>query len=36
LVKSMMEAKGKSLIVVGKATKNRYLVETYEQALEGL
>jgi GT2 family glycosyltransferase len=34
LVKSMMEGKAKSLIALGKATKNKYLVETYEQALE--
>lgn len=36
LVKSMMESKAKSLIVLGKATKNHYLVQTYKEALEGL
>jgi len=36
LVKSMMEAKARSLIAVGKTTKNQYLVDTYKQALEGL
>jgi len=33
LVRAMMVAKAKSLIGVGKATKNQYLVETYEKAL---
>jgi GT2 family glycosyltransferase len=33
MVKSMMVAKAKSLIELGKATKNQYLVETYEKAL---
>jgi len=36
LVKLMMQTKAKSLIVLGKVTKNSYLVETYEKALEGL
>ncbi len=36
LLKTMMNTKARSLIVLGKATKNQYLVETYKQALEGL
>jgi GT2 family glycosyltransferase len=34
MMKSMMVAKAQSLIAVGKATKNQYLVDTYEKALE--
>jgi len=33
LVKSMMVTKARSLIAIGKITKNAYLVETYEKAL---
>jgi GT2 family glycosyltransferase len=33
LVKAMMVAKAKSLIALGKARKNKYLIETYEKAL---
>lgn len=33
LLKTMMEVKAKSLVAVGKTTKNHYLVDTYEQAL---
>lgn len=33
LVKLLMEAKARSLILVGKATGNKYLVETYEKSL---
>jgi GT2 family glycosyltransferase len=33
VMKSMMEAKAKSLIIAGKTTKNQYLVDTYEKAL---
>jgi GT2 family glycosyltransferase len=36
LVKSMMETKARSLVALGKVTKNHYLVETYEQALKGV
>lgn len=36
LVKSMMVTKAKSLITLGKLTKNAYLVDTYEKALAGL
>jgi GT2 family glycosyltransferase len=36
LVKGMMVSKAKSLITLGKMTKNKYLVETYDSALEGL
>lgn len=36
LVKSMMEMKARSLIAIGKTTKNKYLIDTYEQALAGL
>ena len=36
MMKGMMVAKARSLIAIGKATKNHYLVETYEKALEGL
>lgn len=36
LVKSMMETKAKSLVLLGKATNNQYLVDTYTQALEGI
>ncbi|HSX08923.1 MAG TPA: glycosyltransferase family 2 protein [Candidatus Saccharimonadales bacterium] len=36
LMKAMMETKARSLIAVGKATKNQYLIDTYEKALEGL
>jgi GT2 family glycosyltransferase len=36
LLKLMMEAKAKSLVAVGKTTKNAYLIETYEKALEVL
>jgi GT2 family glycosyltransferase len=36
LLKMMMETKAKSLVVVGKTTKNPYLIETYEKALKVL
>lgn len=34
LLKFLLEAKAKSLLAAGKATKNSYLVETYERALK--
>lgn len=36
LLKFLMKAKAKSLIAAGKASKNQYLVETYDKALEAI
>lgn len=35
-LKFLLKSKAKSLIAAGKATKNQYLIETYQKALEGL
>lgn len=35
-LKFLLQAKAKSLIAVGKSTKNSYLIETYEKALDAI